>query len=51
MTSAPGGLAENNETLRWPGVEALMESYQRHAEGEGRSAVKCFSASFRNIYL
>ena len=61
----PGGLAENNgtDTFRWPGVEAVMESYQRHAEGAGCNSVKCFtgdcfancskmfSVYFRNIHL
>ena len=27
-------LYDNSAVFKWPGIEALMEAYQRHVEGE-----------------
>ena len=28
-----GGLVDNSAAFRWPGIEVLMEAYQRHVDG------------------
>ena len=48
MDITPGRLTEHHatEAFRWPGVEAVMEAYQRHAEGMCRCCIKCFVEGF-----
>ena len=41
---------DNSAVFKWPGIETLMEAYQRHMDGMSCCYMSCSRAFFNNIY-